>query len=84
MPESVEIQQVEKRTSAAPLIAGAVVIVLLFAVALYMIFDLRSRVHLLEAGLERQAAETKVVEDKLHLTNKNIEAGMESLAPRLA
>jgi multidrug efflux pump subunit AcrA (membrane-fusion protein) len=83
MPESVEIQQVEKQTSAAPFIAGAVVIVLLFAVALYMIFDLRSRVHLLEAGLERQAAETKVVEDKLHLTNKNIEAGMESLGSQV-
>jgi multidrug efflux pump subunit AcrA (membrane-fusion protein) len=83
MPESVEIQQVEKQTSAMPLVAGAVVIVILFAVALYFIVDLRSRVHLLEAGLERQTAETKVVEDKLHLTNKNIEAGMESLGSQV-
>jgi len=83
MPETVEIQPVEKRASATPLIAGAVVIIILFAVALYLIADLRSRVNLLEAGLQRQAAETKVVEDKLHLTNKNIEAGMESLGSQV-
>jgi chromosome segregation ATPase len=52
-------------------------------VALYLIVDLRGRVRLLEAGAERQSAETKVIEDKLHLTNKNIEAGMEALGSKV-
>jgi hypothetical protein len=83
MPETVEIQSAEKRASSAVLIAGAVVVVVLFAVALYLIFDLRGRVNSLEAGAERQNAETKVIEDKLHLTNKNIEAGMEALGSKV-
>jgi hypothetical protein len=77
------MQPVEKRTSATALIVGAVVVVILFAVALYLIFDLRGRVNTLEAGAERQSAETKVIEDKLHLTNKNIEAGMEALGSKV-
>ncbi len=83
MPETVEIQPVETRTSSAAIIAGAVVVVLLFAVALFLIVDLRGRVKTLEAGADRQAAETKVIEDKLHLTNKNIEAGMEALGSKV-
>ncbi len=78
MSETSEIESAERRTGAAPVIA-VVVIVLLFAVALYLIFDLRGRVSSLEAGAARQSAESKVIEDKLHLTNKNIEAGMEAL-----
>jgi chromosome segregation ATPase len=83
MSETVEIQSVEKRTSTAALVAGAVAVVLLFAVALYLIVDLRGRVNSLEAGAERQRAETKVIEDKVHLTNKNIEAGMEALGSKV-
>jgi hypothetical protein len=81
MPE--EIQPVEKRTSAAVLVVGAVVVVVLFAVALYLIYDLRGRVTSLETDAVRQSAETKVIEDKLHLTNKNIEAGMEALGSKV-
>ena len=62
---------------------GVVIVVILFAVALYLIVDLRGRVHSLEAGAERQSAETKVIEDKLHLTNQNIEAGMEALGSKV-
>jgi hypothetical protein len=83
MLETAEIQPVEKRPSTAALIVGAVVVALLFAVALYLIVDLRGRVSSLEAGSERQSAETKVIEDKLHLTNKNIEAGMEALGSKV-
>jgi len=95
MPDSNEIQPVERRTrerrssgatiicaekgtSTATVIA-AVAVVLLFAVALYFIYDLRGRVGSLEAGAARQSAESKVIADKLHLTNKNIEAGMQAL-----
>jgi chromosome segregation ATPase len=83
MPETVEIQSVEKRTDTTALVAGAVVVVLLFAVALYLIVDLRGRVNSLEASVVQQHAETKVIEDKLHLTNKNIEAGMEALGSKV-
>ncbi len=78
MPETIEIQSVERRSGAAA-ITAAIVIVLLFAVALYLIVDLRGRVSSLEAGAARQSAESKVIEDKLHLTNKNVEAGMQAL-----
>jgi flagellar motility protein MotE (MotC chaperone) len=82
MAESVQVQPTEKQTPTA-LIAGAVVIVVLFAVALYLIVDLRGRVQTLETGLARQSAETKVIEDKLHLTDKNIQAGMEALGSKV-
>jgi chromosome segregation ATPase len=78
-----EPNQPENRTGRFALMAGAVAIVILFAVALYLISDLRGRVNLLEAGAQRQNAETKVIEDKLHLTNKNIEAGMEALGSKV-
>ncbi len=79
MPETIdEIQSAERRTSTAAILA-AILIVVLFAVALYLIFDLRGRVTSLEAGAARQSAESKVIEDKLHLTNKNVEAGMQAL-----
>lgn len=82
MLETAEIQPVEKRTSTA-FVAGVVVVVILFAVALYLIVDLRKRVSSLEAGAEQQTAETKVIEDKLHLTNKNVAAGMEALGSKV-
>lgn len=83
MSETVEIQSVEKRTSTTALVAGAVVVVMMFAVALYLIVDLRGRVNSLEASAERQRAETKIIEDKIHLTNRNIEAGMEALGSKV-
>jgi hypothetical protein len=83
MSEIDEIQPVEKRTNTVALVSGAVVVVILFAVALYLIFDLRGRVKSLEASAELQSAETKVIEDKLHLTNKNVEAGMEALGSKV-
>jgi multidrug efflux pump subunit AcrA (membrane-fusion protein) len=80
--ENAEIQHGEKRTNTAAIVA-AVVVVILFAVALFLIFDLRGRVKSLEAGAAQQSAETKLIEDKLHLTNKNIEAGMEALGSKV-
>jgi chromosome segregation ATPase len=73
----------ENRTGRFALVAGAIAIVILFAVALYLISDLRGRVNTLEAGAQRQSAETKVIQDKLHLTNRNIEAGMEALGSKV-
>ena len=55
MPETVEIEPAEKRMNTAAFIAGAVVVVILFAVALYLIFDLRGRVQL--SGSQCGAAE---------------------------
>ncbi len=82
VPETTEIQPAERRTSATAII-GAVAIVLLFAVALYLIFNLRGRVSSLEAGAARQSAEAKVIEDKLHLSTKNMEAGIEALGSKV-
>ncbi len=72
----------ESGTSAAVVVV-VVAVVLLFVVALYLIFELRDRVSSLEASAARQSAESKVIEDKLHLTNKNIEAGMEALGSKV-
>src|SRR6266568_4126135 len=83
MSETVEIKSAEEQTSTVALVAGAVVAIILFAVALYLIVDLRGRVNSLEANAMRQSAETKVIEDKLHLTNKNIEAGKEALGSKV-
>lgn len=83
MSDTPAIAPAEKRSSMAVPIAGAVIVVILFAVALYLIADLRGRVRTLEAGADRQNLETKVIEDKLHLTNKNIEAGMEALGSKV-
>jgi chromosome segregation ATPase len=80
--ENVVIQHGEKRTNTAAIVA-AVVVVILFAVALFLIFDLRGRVKFLEANAVQQSAETKVIEDKLHLTNRNVEAGMEALGSKV-
>jgi len=57
--------------------------VLLLAAALYLIVNLRGRVTALEAAATQQSAETKVIEDKLHLTNKNVEAGMAALGSKV-
>ncbi len=83
MPENADIQPAEHRASPVALVAGAVIIAVLLAVALYLIVDLRGRVSSLEAGERRQSEETKVIEDKLHLTNKNIEAGMAALGSKV-
>jgi multidrug efflux pump subunit AcrA (membrane-fusion protein) len=81
MPENEEV--VVAKGSHAPLIAVAVVLGLLLAVALYLVFDLRGRVASLESGLARQAAESKVIEDKVHLTDKNVEAGIAALGSKV-
>src|ERR1700687_1879532 len=83
MPEPVEIRPAENRSSPAALVAGAVVIAILFAVALYLIANLRGRVGSLEAAPTQQGAETKAIEDKLHLTNKNVEEGMQALGSKV-
>ena len=80
-PRTSSLRSIE--SSPVALVAGAVIIAVLLAVALYLIVDLRGRVSSLEAGEQRQSAETKVIEDKLHLTNKNIEAGMEALGSKV-
>jgi hypothetical protein len=83
MPETAEIQPTEHRASPVALVAGIVILAVLLAIALYLIVDLRGRVSFLEAGAQRQSAETKVIEDKLHLTDKNIEAGMAALGSKV-
>src|ERR1019366_3795215 len=83
MPETVEIQPAENRNSKAAVVAGAAVIVILLAVALYLIVNLRDRVSSLEAAAAQQSAETKVIQEKLHLTNKNMEEGMEALGSKV-
>ena len=83
MPETEEIRPTENRSSQAALVAGAVVIAALLVVALYLIVNLRNRVTALEAATVQQGAETKVIEEKLHLTNKNIEEGMEALGSKV-
>ncbi len=84
MPTSEETNLVAPaRPNHTPLIAVTVVLGLLLAAALYLIVDLRGRVHTLEAGQDRQAAETKVIQDKIHLTDKNLEAGIEALGNKV-
>jgi seryl-tRNA synthetase len=83
MPEAVEIRSTENRSSKTALVAGAVAIAVLFAVALYLIVNLRGRVRSLEAAAAQQSAQTKAIEDKLHLTNKNVEEGMEALGSKV-
>jgi hypothetical protein len=83
MSEPEEFPPAEKGASKTALIAVTVVLVVVLAGALYLIAGLRTRVTALEAGIDRQSAETKVIEDKLHLTNKNIEEGMEALGSKV-
>ena len=83
MPESVENRPAENRSSNTALVVGATVIVILLAVALYLIVSLRGRVTALEAEATQQSAETKVIEEKVHLTNKNVEEGMEALGSKV-
>ena len=77
-----EIQSAALRSSKAILVAG-VAILLLFAAGLYLILNLRDRVKTLEAVVERQSRETKVLEKKLFTTGQNVEAGMQSLGSRV-
>jgi multidrug efflux pump subunit AcrA (membrane-fusion protein) len=85
MPETVEVQAAENRKSNILPVAGAAIVILfaLCAVALYLVVNLRDRVSSLEAAEARQSAENKVIEDRLHLTNKNIEAGIEALGSKV-
>jgi len=82
MPETVEIQPAGNRTNTAAVVA-AIVVVILFAISLYLIFNLRGRVNSLEASASQQAIETKGIQEKLHMTNKNVEAGMEALGSKV-
>ncbi len=99
MPDSNEIQPLERRkgerrsggatiicaekgTSTVAILA-AVAVGILLALALYLIVDLRGRVTSLEADMSRQSAQTKVIEDRLHLTNKNVEAGIQALGSKV-
>ena len=77
-----EIQVLAQRSSKAILAAGAVMLVLI-AVGLYLIVNLRDRVQSLEATVERQSRETKVLEKKVFTTDKNAQAGMETLGSRV-
>jgi hypothetical protein len=83
MSEAGEIQAAESRNSRAALVAAAVVIVALFAAGLYLIVNLRSRVSSLEAATAQQSADTKIIQEKLHLTNKSIQEGMEALGSKV-
>lgn len=85
MSESLEepLLVTEERSGKTAWIVVTVVIALALAAALYLIVDLRGRVRTLEANVERQGAEAKVIEDKLHMTNKNIEAGMAALGSKV-
>src|SRR6266542_3799200 len=71
-----------QRSSKALLAAGAAILVL-FAVGLYLIVNLRDRVKTLEATVERQSRETKVIEKKLFTAGQNVEAGMQQLDSRV-
>lgn len=84
MAESDELNPViTEKANHTPLIAVAVVLGILLAVALFLIVNLRGRVALLEAGLDRQAAEAKVIEDKLHLTRQTMDASIEALGNKV-
>jgi chromosome segregation ATPase len=86
MPEIGELQAAENRTSKAAIVAGAAAALIVFAVALYALYlvvNLRGRVRSLEAAAAQQTAETKVIEERLHLTDKNIEAGIEALGSKV-
>jgi chromosome segregation ATPase len=83
MPEEKEVQPAPKRGGNAGLAIGIVAIALLFAAAGYLISDLRNRVRSLEGEAARQSAESKVIEEKVHLTNKSIEDGMQALGSKV-
>jgi chromosome segregation ATPase len=78
-----ETPRAEHRGIHPALLVGAVVIVGLFAAGLYLILNLRDRVSSLEDLTRRQSRETRLMEEKLHLTDQNLEAGMQSLGSRL-
>ena len=83
MLQTEEVQPAERGVSKTALIAGAIVLALLLATALYLIVDLRGRVSSLESSAKQQSAETKVIEDKLHLTDKNVQEGMQALGSKV-
>jgi len=64
-------------------LVAIVVLAALFAIGAYLIFDLRGRVHSLEVAVSRQAQETKVIQDKLHMTSKSMEAAVQQLGSRV-
>ena len=75
----------QETTSKPPvvLIAVTVLLAILLAVALFLVVDLRGRVTELEKGSVQQNAETKVIMDKLKITDRNMEAGMEALGSKV-
>ncbi len=81
MPDNVEIHPVQKSNTGA--IVAAVVFAILLAVALWLVADLRGRVSTLESSLNKQTEETKAIADKLHMTDRNVAAGMEALGSKV-
>jgi chromosome segregation ATPase len=82
-PQTVEHPVESRNSSTRAAVVVLVVFILLIAAGLYLIVDLRSRVHSLEAASQRQGMETKVIEDKLHMTDKNVETAVEALGSRV-
>ena len=83
MQNAPEIRTEALRSSKTALLAGAAVIVVLLAAGLYLVLNLRDRVKSLEAAAERQSMQTKVIENKIHMTDQNMEAGMQTLGSRV-
>ena len=81
MPDSVEIQPVQKSN------IGAIVVVVIFATllvaALWLVVDLRGRVSNLETSLQKQGEATKSVENKVLTTDRNVAAGLEALGSKV-
>jgi hypothetical protein len=78
-----EMQTATERSSKALMAAGAAIVIVLFAAGLYLILNLRDRVKSLEATVERQSRETKVLEKKLFTADQNAQAGMQALDSRV-
>ena len=83
MPETQTTPEVAAQRSSKALLAAGAAILVLFAVGLYLIVNLRDRVKTLEATVERQSRETKVIEKKLFTVGQNVEAGMQQLDSRV-
>jgi hypothetical protein len=83
MPEAIEVHESIQQKTPVAVFASLAVLLVLLLVALYLVVDLRGRVATLESANLKQDAVNKVLEDKLHLTNKNMEAGMEALGSKV-
>ena len=82
MAETVIPQETTSKTPVV-LIAVTVLLAILLAVALFLVVDLRGRVTELEKGSVLQNGETKVIMEKLKITDRNMEAGMEALGSKV-